>query len=143
MTVTASYQSIVTVGEAEIIVSSCLGGILGTVKNSSDGSVGSHTFRLYEDFNNDNIADGAFVRSISSNPSTNVWVFTSLTPGKYIVEYFEGVAPNTIISAVDLATFEPTVDPIVFTAPAAGKQYFQVTVRPGLIEGSIALTTLP
>jgi len=136
VSVTAFYESTETVEETIITVSSCPGSIVGTIFSDLAVALSGITVRLYEDFDENGIVDGAPVRTVSSNVS-GVWVMASVPPGHYIATVLNNI---TVISVTDDGT--AGLDPIdTFTIvpdyPSVGQESFSIEVRTGLVNGFI------
>lgn len=93
--------------------------------------------RLYQDFNEDGIPDGAAVRSIFSN-GTGGWAMASLAPGTYILEQANGAVVTTV-SITDRGNGDGIVDTLTPVAPVANPANTAVSiiVRPSQLQGYI------
>lgn len=84
----------------EVVVSTCVGNITGSVKTPEGVGIGSVNVRLFADDNKDGIADNATpVRSVFTT-SGGLWSHVGLTPGNYVIQV---IVPGgyTIVSAKD------------------------------------------
>ena len=91
-----SNQATVTTCSATFTVSSCnnnttlsLGNrVFNDVNNNgidnTEAGISGATVNLYKDDNNDNVADGASIATLTTNATGN-YIFTGLVPGNYIV----------------------------------------------------------
>lgn len=141
ITVTASYQSVVTEEQINVTVVSCAGNILGTLEDALGSPLVNHNLRLYEDFDDDGVPDGAAVKSVFTNGSGG-WSMATIVPGNYVFEFVQPGSGKNLVSATDLGTQEPIVDVLTIIAgPIPTSEYFKIPIRPSAIQGSIELIT--
>jgi hypothetical protein len=94
-----NYDNIIHIDDCKIITHPCttpatnilsLGNLvwndrnLNGVRDTDEPGVANATVKLYKDDNNDNMADGAAIRTTTTNSNGN-YLFSSLEPGNYIV----------------------------------------------------------
>lgn len=72
------------------------------VRDASEVGIAGLTVNLYSDANNDNVADGSFIATTTTNATGN-YLFSNLAPGNYIV----GVVP----AAGYTSSTNPAIDP--------------------------------
>jgi hypothetical protein len=143
VTLTITYQSQEVSATTNITVNSCFGNIVGSIEDLAGNPLQTYNMRLFQDFNDDGIPDGAAVRNVFST-SLGGWAMASLPPGIYILEQTNGVIAPTV-SITDLNTLSPGFDQIldVFTpvTPVANpaNTAVRVQVRPNLIQGPIKI----
>lgn len=138
VTCTATHNSVVTIETTNITVSSCPGNIIGTIKRQSDGTgLVNYNMKLYEDFDEDGLPDGAAIRSVFSNGSGG-WSMATLYPGTYILEQANGATVSTV-SIIDQGNLDGIVDPLDPVDPIANPANTAVSiiVRISQTQGSI------
>lgn len=93
--------------------------------------------RLYEDFNDDGIADGAAVRSVFS-AGDGTWSMAVLPVGNYILEQANGTTA-TVSSILDDGVLEPIIDPLTPATPVGDplNTAVKIPVRPLAVNGNI------
>lgn len=137
VTCTATYQGAPSVETTNITINNCPGQMAGTIKNLAGVGLASYNMKLYEDFNDDGLPDGAAIRSVFST-SLGVWSMASLIPGNYILEYATGFFA-TASSITDDGSFGVIVDPLTPVAPIANpaNTAVKIPIYPLEIQGRI------
>ncbi len=142
ITVTGDDGSGEVIRTLEVVVSTCIGHIAGTLFTDLGAPMSGYNLALYQDFDEDGVA-GTQVKSIFTNPSGG-WVMVALPPGNYLL--VANLPLYTLISATDTATGAgPSGDPVVDTLiilpdnNAVGREAFKIEVKPGLVQGTIEL----
>lgn len=136
VTLTVTIQSQEVSDTINITINNCPGQMVGSVKNLLGVGLASYNMRLYEDFNDDGLPDGAAIRSVFST-SLGVWSMASLIPGNYILEYATGFFA-TASSITDDGSYG-TVDPLTPVAPIANpaNTAVKIPIYPLEIQGRI------
>lgn len=128
VTVTATYDSLITVQTTNIVVSSCPGNITGSVKDEWGNGIAGVNVRLYADANQDGVADDAVVIRSVFTTSTGSWAMVNLTPGHYVIDC--GLVNNyTLVSGIDISEDGDAVANVVTT-----DDIIPATVNPGEID---------
>lgn len=140
---TATLQSLSFETDTEITVSSagaCLGQIVGSLEDDLQAPMVNYNLLLFNDADEDGIADGASVRNVFTNVSGG-WSMASLPPGHYLL--VANLVNYTLISAIDAN--DVGTDGVVDTFTilpnnnAAGREAFKIFMAPGAIQGNINL----
>jgi PKD repeat protein len=137
VTCTATYQGASVEETINITVNSCPGQMVGTVKNLVGVGLAAYNMRLYEDFNDDGIPDGAAIRSVFTTGS-GVWAMASVPAGNYILEQANGAVATTL-SIIDQGNSDGIVDTLTPVAPIANpaNTAVKVIIRPLQTQGNI------
>jgi hypothetical protein len=128
VTVTLSNGVAEITDTQDVVVSTCVGNITGSVKTPEGAGIGFVNVRLFADDNKDGIADNATpIRSVFTT-SGGLWSHVGLTPGNYVIVVTVPVT-HTIVSAKD-----DTADGDLGTDTSLTDTIIPVTLSPSEID---------